>query len=395
MIGLLDNSIIRSSDHPDIGSSVTRACVHSIALTHFRNYHSSRIELDGAPSVVLIGPNGAGKTNLLEAISLLTPGRGFRRAALADMDNVEDNASWSVSAEIYGPRGAIQVGTGRDPEGGEDSNKRIVRMDGKNAKAQTDLAKVFAALWLTPQMDNLFIEGGTARRKFLDRLVYSFDDEQASRINAYELAMRERNRLLAMGRADQVWLSALEQKMAEQGIAIAVARQQAVDGLMMAMRTASHPFPKASVRLMGAVENFLQEGAALAAENAFRDLLAANRAQDAASGRALCGIHRTQMEVVHIEKNMVAERCSTGEQKAILVSLILSQAGAGALWHGRVPVLLLDEVSTHLDAGRRAALYEALTSTGAQCWLTGTDREMFEGFPAMHIAVQAGKTAFI
>lgn len=371
--------------------AVLRTSVHSLTLTHFRNYHSSHLEVEGGASVVLVGPNGAGKTNLLEAISLLAPGRGFRRAALSDMDNVEDHLCWAVSAEVMGAQGQVRIGTGRDPESGEESNKRIVRIDGKNARAQTDLAKHFAALWLTPQMDNLFVEGGTARRKFLDRLVYSFDDEQASRINAYETAMRERNRLLAVGRADPLWLSALEQKMAEQGIAIAVARGHAVDGLMMAMREAAHPFPKASVALAGEVETWLAKHSALAAEEGFRELLAANRAQDAAAGRALSGIHRTQVEVVHVQKNMQAERCSTGEQKALLVSIILAQAGAGAAWHRRVPVLLLDEVSTHLDAAKRSALYEALTATGAQCWLTGTDVELFGGFPAQCFRVDAGR----
>lgn len=341
--------------------------------------------------MVLVGPNGAGKTNMLEAISLLTPGRGLRRASLSDMDNVEDHLCWAVSAQVQGQQGAVQIGTGRDPEGGAESNKRLVRMDGKPARAQADLARAFAALWLTPQMDNLFVEGGTARRKFLDRLVYSFDDEHASRMNAYDTAMRERNRLLAQGRADQVWLSALEHKMAEAAIAIAAARNQAVEGIMVAMQASTHPFPKAIMQLVGDVEALCADATALHAEETLCALLARNRAQDTAAGRALVGIHRTQVMVMHQEKNMEAERCSTGEQKALLVSIILAQANAGATWHGRVPVLLLDEVSTHLDAGRRAALYEALAATRAQCWLTGTDAELFDGFNAQFVQVQAGQ----
>ncbi len=371
--------------------SVVKTHITSLSLAFFRNYDASRIEVENAASVVMIGANGAGKTNLLEAISLLTPGRGFRRAAIADINNATTRLPWAVSAELYGMQGHVQVGTGRDPESAEDSTKRIVRIDGKNAKAQTDLAKVFSALWLTPQMDNLFIEGGTARRKFLDRLVFSFDDEHATRMNAYELAMRERNRLLSQGMADPVWLSALEQKMAEKSIAIAAARQHAVEGLMVAMQHAAHPFPKAAMSLVGVVENLLATYSAMEAEEQFKAMLAQNRGLDAHAGRALVGVHRTQINVLHIEKNMEAERCSTGEQKALLVSLILAQASACASWHGRVPVLLLDEVATHLDITRRNALYEALSSTGAQCWLTGTDRDTFEGFAAQCFAVDAGK----
>jgi DNA replication and repair protein RecF len=292
---------------------------------------------------------------------------------------------------VDGLQGLVQIGTGRDPDGESDSNKRIVRMDGKNVRAQSDLAKVFAVLWLTPQMDNLFIEGGTARRKFLDRLVYSFDDEHASRVNAYETAMRERNRLLAAERADPLWLSALEQKMAEQAVAITVARQQAVEGVMAAMECAHPLFPKAHIYLSGTVEQLLQTQSALNAEETLRALLVQGRGQDAQAGRTLTGVHRSQLEVVHVQKNMPAERCSTGEQKALLVSIILAQANAGSIWHGRVPVLLLDEVSTHLDVMRRNALYEALTASGAQCWLTGTDEGLFDGFEAQRVQVDAGR----
>lgn len=371
---------------------ITCNCVGSITLSRFRNYHHAQLDT-GGHSVVLLGPNGAGKTNMLEAISLLTPGRGLRRAVLSDMDNASDHACWGVSAELQGAQGAVQVGTGRDPEGSAESAKRVVRIDGKNAKSQAELSRYFSALWLTPQMDNLFLEGGMARRKFLDRLVYSFDDEHASRINGYESAMRERNRLLAQGRADALWLSALEQKMAEQSVAITVARVQAIEGVMHAMCHASHPFPKASLSLSGKVESLLSEHPALQAEESFRHVLAESRMQDAQAGRALYGAHRSQLEVVHLEKNMHAERCSTGEQKAMLVSIVLAQASAGAAWHGRIPVLLLDEVPVHLDSARRTALYEALTATGAQCWLTGTDAETFNGFEAMRVHVMQGHLA--
>jgi DNA replication and repair protein RecF len=367
-----------------------RIHVTRLTLTHFRNYHSARIEADARP-VVLIGPNGAGKTNILEAISLLTPGRGLRRAALSDMDNIEDHETWAVAAEIVGSQGQLLIGTGRDVKNSEDSDKRIVKIDGKTSRGQAGLAKIFAALWLTPQMDNLFIEGGTARRKFLDRLVYSFDPEHASRVNAYELAMRERNRLLSEGRGDAAWLAALEQKMAEQGVAITVARTHGAEGLSRAVQLSRHSFPQARLSLSGTVEMMLAEGSALTAEEKFREALAANRAQDAAAGRALIGAHRSQVEVMHMEKNMPAERCSTGEQKALLVSIILAQARAGAAWHGSVPVLLLDEVATHLDPIRRGELYAELAEIGAQTWITGTDAEIFKGLEAKLFRIKNGE----
>ncbi len=367
-----------------------RVHVKGLLLSHFRNYHSAQLTVDAKP-VVLVGPNGAGKTNILEAISLLTPGRGLRRAKLADMDNEHDDASWAVAAEVLGPRGEASLGTGRDSQGGEETDKRIVKIDGKTARGQTALAGMFSVLWLTPQMDNLFLEGGTARRKFLDRLVYSFDAEHASRVNAYEFTMRERNRLLGEGRADATWLGALEQKMAEQGVAIAVARAHAVEGLGKAMLLAQHSFPQAHLSVHGMVEDAVMESPARVAEEKFRDALAKNRMADAAAGRSLIGIHRAQVEVTHVEKNVPAERCSTGEQKALLVSTILAQARAGAAWHGCVPVLLLDEVATHLDSTRRAELYNELETVGAQVWITGTDRDIFTGFNAQFLTVESGR----
>jgi DNA replication and repair protein RecF len=444
-----------ASSIPRTDVAPVRTCVKRLTLSHFRNYHTARIEVDARP-IVLVGPNGAGKTNILEAISLLTPGRGLRRATLADMDYVPAGSSenflpprggglrwgghssdsintphpdlppqggkeykgfWAVAAEVQGPQGLASIGTGREelplpergrvgwgsqstqvndplldppPRRGRNLETRVVKIDGKTVRGQTGLARVFTALWLTPQMDNLFLEGGTARRKFLDRLVYSFDAEHASRINAYELSMRERNRLLAEGGADAAWLAALEQKMAEQGVAIAVARTHAAEGLSKAVQLSRHSFPQAALSLSGLIEAALAGGSALKAEENFRELLAAGRAQDAAAGRTLTGIHRTQVEVTHVEKNMPAERCSTGEQKALLISIILAQARAGAAWHGCVPVLLLDEVSTHLDPQRRAELYNELAEVGAQAWLTGTDEEIFKGLDAQRLAVNSG-----
>jgi DNA replication and repair protein RecF len=371
-----------------VSNSAIRTHVRTLTLSHFRNYQTIRIEVDERP-VVLVGPNGAGKTNMLEAISLLTPGRGLRRAALGDIENIHDSAPWAISAEVVGMQGHVNIGTGRDISADNASEKRIVRIEGKNTR-QSHLSKVFAALWLTPQMDTLFIEGGTARRKFLDRLVYSFDSEHATRINAYDFAMRERNRLLQTGFADETWLLALEHKMAEQGIAITVARQHAVEGVNNVISLAQHSFPQAILSLAGTIESALLDSPALIAEEKFKEILAANRMQDRSSGRTLIGAHRSELKVIHREKNMPAEMCSTGEQKALLISIILAQAKAGAAWHGNVPVLLLDEVVTHLDSFRRGELFAEIAALGAQCWLTGTDVESFQGLDKQEFTIELG-----
>lgn len=365
--------------------------VRTLTLSNFRNYTSARIEADASP-VVVTGANGAGKTTILEAISLLTPGRGLRRAKVPELDNMYNAMPWAIHAEVTSIAGITSIGTGRDADG---SDKRIVKIDGKATRLQTELGKIFSVLWLTPQMDTLFIEGNTARRNFIDRLVFSFDSEHATRINAYEQVMRERNRLLETGNRDKNWLNALEHKMAEHGIAIAVARGHTTEHLNNAMLLSGHAFPRAHITLSDMVEDALKNGSALAAENAFRELLAANRAQDAGAGRTLAGIHRTQVEVVHNEKNQEAEHCSTGEQKALLVSIILAQARAGARWHGNVPALLLDEVATHLDVTRRRALFDEITEIGAQTWLTGTDRKTFDELKAQHLSIENGNVQYV
>lgn len=368
---------------------VIRTYVQKLSLSHFRNYQFASFEVDAGP-VVLIGPNGAGKTNILEAISLLSPGRGLRRAVLADIDNVAENTPWAISAEICGLQGITTLGTGRSQENEDAADKRIVKIDGKVVRGQTELAKYFTAIWLTPEMDTLFIEGGTARRKFLDRLVYAFDTDHVSRVNTYDYAMRERNRLLQIGRSDPMWLSALEGKMAEHGIAIAVARADATDRLNNVMVCSEHSFPKAQLSLSGIVETALAENSALIAEEKFKEILLQNRGQDASIGRALAGIHRTHVEVMHNKKNMSAERCSTGEQKALLMSIILAQAKAGVAWYGKVPVLLFDEVASHLDSIHRNELFTVLSELGIQFWLTGTDREIFSGLKARFLHIENG-----
>ena len=350
----------------------------SLSLHAFRNYASARLEVSAKP-VVLTGRNGAGKTNILEAISLLSPGRGLRRAKLAELDRLGEGLYWAVAAHISGMQGHAQIGTGRDADSVE-ADKRIIKIDGKISKGQAELARHLSMIWLTPQMEQLFQEGASAGRKFLDRLVYSFDAEHASRMNEYEFAMRERNKLLSQYRPDESWLDALEQTMAEVGAAIAQARLSTVEHINLSIQRSELSFPKAHLGMGGMVENWLATGVpAVQAEEAFRAALKQGRREDAGAGRTLGGVHRSELEVIHIIKQMPAQQCSTGEQKALLLSVVLAQARSCAHWRGTVPVILLDEVVAHLDATRRLELFEEICQIGAQTWMTGTDAALFAG----------------
>ncbi len=356
------------------------AAVERLTLSDFRCYEHVRLETGGRP-VVLTGPNGAGKTNLLEAVSLLSPGRGLRRAKLGEMARRDPGQAdaggraWGVAARVRSLSGSVDLGTGLSEPGAE---KRSVRIEGESAKNQNALAEFMNAQWLTPQMDRLFLEGRSARRRFLDRLVYGYDPAHAGRISAYEHAMRERARLLRDGGADATWLSTLENTMATKGIAVAAARLELSERLGRYCKAAHGPFPGAGLHIDGDVEAWLSDGPALAAEDRLRDALAASRGSDAVSGGARIGPHRSDLHVRHIDKDQPAELCSTGEQKALLISIVLADARMTAAERGRVPVLLLDEVAAHLDRERREALFAELAAIGAQSWLTGTDSDLFE-----------------
>ena len=375
-------------------AAATALSISSLSLTHFRNYTQMRVETDASP-VVLTGRNGAGKTNILEALSLLMPGRGLRRAKISELDNQKEaGLPWSVAVMLMGTQGEVKIGTGRDPESSEDESRRLVRIDGRTTKGQAELASHVAMSWLTPQMEQLFHEGTSAGRKFLDRLVFSFDGGHATRINAYEHAMRERNKLLSAPGADRFWLDSLEQTMAENAASIASSRINAAEHIDHEIKASPLSFPKAGLRVEGFVENRLQNGhSALAAETAFREALLAGRGQDSAAGRTLTGVHRSELSVTHLEKAMPAGSCSTGEQKALLLSIILAQARAGATSHGVVPVVLLDEVVAHLDGTRRLELFEEICQIGAQVWMTGTDASLFDGLKgkAQFFKVDNGK----
>ncbi|HXP05143.1 MAG TPA: DNA replication/repair protein RecF [Stellaceae bacterium] len=358
--------------HPKKPVGVTR-----VAVTDFRNYRTARLDLSAGP-VVLIGPNGAGKTNLLEAVSLLSPGRGLRNARLGDFDrrvaDAEATTAWAIAATVEAGHGAVRIGTGRDPTGGE---RRVIKIDGEPARGQAALGEVIGLTWLTPQMDRLFIEGPSARRRLLDRLVLGLDPAHAGRVAAYEHAMRERSRLLRDGPVDPVWLDALEETLAAQGVAVAAARREAVERLDQACAVAEGPFPRARLAIAGTVEAWLDELPALAAEERFKMALKQTRAADAVSGGASVGPHRSDLAVTHAETGIPAEGMSTGEQKALLISIVLAHARLQRETRGEPPLLLLDEVAAHLDAARREALFEELLGLESQVWLSGTDIALF------------------
>jgi len=350
-----------------------------LTLTNFRCYAFQRIDSDGR-SVVLTGPNGAGKTNVLEALSFLAPGRGLRRAKAEELTRGGNGqASWGVAAKINTPEGEVEIGTGRDPEAQRSGReKRLVRIDGQLARGQVELAEHMSAVWLTPQMDRLFLEGASARRRFLDRLIYGFDPAHAGRVGAWEKAARQRNKLLGDGNRDASRLGALEGTMAEKGVAVAAARLDMAARLDAACQRAEGPFPRAKVAISGTVEGWLAEGRpALEAEERLLGILAGSREEDARSGSASDGPNRTDMAVTHVAKDMPAGLCSTGEQKALLIAIVLADARLRAAERGAAPVLLLDEVAAHLDEERREALFHEIEVLGGQAWLTGTDEAAF------------------
>jgi DNA replication and repair protein RecF len=358
--------------------------VRQLRLTGFRCYAGLRLDTEGG-CVVLSGPNGAGKTNLLEAVSLLAPGRGLRRARLDEMARRAARESagqaaargWAVAAQLQTASGPMAVGTGLEPTGNGQSLRRVVRIDGVPAPSQLALGEHIAAVWLTPQLDRLFAEGAGGRRRFLDRMVAGFDPAHAGRAAAYDNALRQRARLLGEGRNDATWLDALEDTMARYGVALAVARREMVARLDQASRLGVGPFPRGALALSGALESWLDAMAAVDAEEALRQALAQGRRQDAESGGAAVGPHRSDLLVIHLDRDRPAADCSTGEQKALLVALVLAHARLVSIARGTPPLLLLDEIAAHLDRRRLAALFDELLALGAQAWMTGTEADTF------------------
>lgn len=340
---------------------MTGLSISQLTLSHFRSHRRSVIECDHRP-VALHGPNGAGKTNILEAVSLFSPGRGLRRSSAQDMTRRPEALGWKVTGILHS-----HLQTHEIEIWSEEGAARQTRIDGK-AAAQTSLGRIARVLWLVPSMDRLWIEGAEGRRRFLDRMTLSFLPDHAEHTLRYEKAMRERNRLLKDMVREPSWYLALESAMAEAGAAIHANRQNALQAIGEAQDQAETAFPTATLDLLCDMPD-TAEG--------LRNALAANRMRDLSAGRTLIGPHRADLEGVFAAKGVPARDCSTGEQKALLVSLILANARALAADFGAPPLLLLDEVAAHLDAGRRAALYDEISALGAQAWMTGTGAELF------------------
>lgn len=352
--------------------------VSRLGVSHFRSHRRAVLDLDGRP-VAIHGPNGAGKTNILEAVSILSPGRGLRRASSQDMARRPEALGWKVAADV--------TSLGRDHEIETWSDKgasRQTKIDGK-AAAQVALGRIARVLWLIPAMDRLWIEGADGRRRFLDRATLSFEPGHAEVVLAYDKAMRERNRLLKDMVRDAHWYAALERNMAEAGAQIYANRVHALDRLRWAQSAAETTFPAADLTLIQPAPACADP----ADPDAVQAALAESRHRDLAAGRTLVGPHRADLEAVFAAKGIAAKECSTGEQKALLISLILANGRALAQDFGAPPLLLLDEVAAHLDASRRAALYEEIVALGAQAFMTGAGAELFEelGDQAQHIEV--------
>ncbi len=356
--------------------------VRRLTVTNFRSYDRLSLE-PRLPCIVLTGENGAGKTNLLEAVSLLMPGRGLRGVPMNELARHAGDGGWAVAARVAGRFGDVDLGTGlvADAQNGA----RQVRVDGSPVRGSGALGDHVRILWLTPAMDRLFTGPAGDRRRFLDRLVSAFDPAHGTRVNAFEKVMRERNRLLDRSNADPAWLDGLETQMAEYAVSIAAARRDAISalaGILAERRTQApdSPFPWVALSFEGEIEALLDGNAAVEVEDQYRRILADSRSRDAAAGRTLRGPHRTDLLVVHGPKNMAAELCSTGEQKALLIAMVLAHARViQGNFDGYPPVLLLDEIAAHLDEGRRRALFDELSGLGAQVWMTGTDAALFDG----------------
>ncbi len=390
---------LTGGDAPSGHSSVRRPAVRRLILADVRSYPALDLRIDGHV-VVLTGDNGAGKTNLLEALSLFTPGRGLRRAEAGDIARQGGAGGWAVSIELDATgtdEPARQLGTGIEPSEGATSRRcRIDRAMVTSAKAFADHLRI---VWLTPAMDSLFLGPGAERRRFLDRIVLTIDPEHATRVAALERALRNRNRILEDGRSgglNRAWAEAAEREVASLGVAVAAARHETVarlSALIAAARDDASPFPWAAVTLEGEIERLIAQHPAVEVEDRFRDLLRANRSRDMAAGRTTVGPHLADLAVRHGPKDVEAARASTGEQKALVVGLVLAQARLVAAMSGMAPLILLDEIAAHFDPKRRKALFEALGEIGGQVFMTGADPQAFTdtGPDALRLQIEPGR----
>lgn len=360
--------------------TVARCRVARLGLSRFRTYHGATLAPQ-ASLVALVGPNGAGKTNVLEALSFLAPGRGLRRATLDEAAFDRGDGGWAVSATVAGLYGETVLGTGIEA-GEPEVRSRLCRIDRVPVASATAFAEHVRVVWLTPAMDGLFLGSAGERRRFLDRLVLAVDAEHGARVNALERSLRARNRLLEEVSPDLAWLEAVEHETAELAVAVAAARAETVRrlaSLIAQTRDPASPFPWAALALDGAIEAAVLSRPALDVENDYRAVLREHRSRDRAAGRTTQGPHLTDLVAHHGPSGAPAERCSTGQQKALLVGLVLAHARLVADMAGFTPIVLLDEVAAHLDPERRAALYAALETLGAQVWMTGADPAVFSG----------------
>ncbi len=349
--------------------------IQTLKLNNFRCYEAAELHSLPKGLIVLSGANGAGKTNILEAVSLLSPGRGIRGARVTEIQKNDATSPWAV-AGVFKDRynDEIRLGTGKDPN----TDKRTIRINGQNARGQSALGEYLSCVWLTPQMDRLFLESARERRKFLDRLVFAFDPGHSGRVTRYENALSQRSKLLKDGVTDDAWITGLENQMAETGIAIAAARLEFTARLQAACEASDQThFPLATLKVTGSLEEILTNAPALEVEDTFKFNLRESRPRDSYTGGAASGPHKSDLAVTYAAKNMPADQCSTGEQKALLIGIIIAHARLIKAERGAPPILLLDEVAAHLDESRRSALYDILTELGAQTWLTGTDQNLF------------------
>ncbi len=354
-------------------SKTTILSVNSLVLFHYRNHLQLNLVCESSP-VVLTGKNGLGKTNILEAISLLAPGRGLRSACLEAITTAEQHQCWKITAEINSSYGPLEILTTIN-----DKNKRIVAVNGKVLKSQLELASIFSVSWLTPLMDQIFIGPSKNRRKLLDKLALNFDENHAQRLNQYEKLITERRQILKKSASNtkDIWLSAVERNLSSLAVAIATSRIEAIAYVQNVINDNAGVFPKAQLKIKGELEEKIYLKPSLQIEEEFALRLKSLREIDLQQNRTNAGIHRSDLLVYHQEKNTIAANCSTGEQKALLLSIIMAEAKARIRWKNQAPVMLLDEVVAHLDYKIRAQLFEQLLDMNVQCFLTGTDEQVF------------------
>lgn len=356
--------------------------VARLTLQNFRSYPALDLAIEGR-LVALCGENGAGKTNLLEALSLFAPGRGLRRADLSDMVRVPGDGGFAVSVGLADD--GARLGIGLEPPDGEGRRARLARIDGAPASSATAFSEYLRLVWLTPDLDGLFRGSAGERRRFLDRLVLAVDPAHGTRSNALEKALRSRNRILEESPFERRWLDSVEREIAELGVAVAAARAETVarlSAIIAQNRDESSPFPHAQIRLEGEIDALVESLPALDAEDRYRELLAQMRPRDKAAGRTLAGPQASDLLVRHALKDIPAGQGSTGEQKALLIGLVLAHARLVASMSDLPPLVLLDEIAAHLDPRRRAALYAGLGELGCQVWMTGADPALFGDLPS-------------